>query len=118
MANERIEIQTPSYTNTNMGGQTVTWNTDSTVWAYMTSKTVTSRETYAQDVLQSKTVHHFIIRYNSSYANTKDFASNRIKIGDRIFNVQNIVNLDENAKDEAGKFFQRIMAIENQPEQE
>jgi len=109
----KIDIQSLTLTTDNYGGQTSTWGSDGKVWCVMTP--YKGKEVLAQGSLQSAVVYSFMIRYKSSYANTREFASKRIVYNGRYFNIGFIRNLDPTLKME-GKDFQEIFATENASE--
>jgi len=83
----RIEIQ--SYTTDRVGGQKVkTWATSDTVWAWI--RPMSGREVMASQQQVGEITHKITVRYDDSVAVT-----NRIKFGDRYFDINFIGNYDE-----------------------
>jgi SPP1 family predicted phage head-tail adaptor len=113
-AKHRITIENQVLTGDDYGGGDVAWSSTTggggTYWAMM--EPTSGREVFASEQLQSRVTHKITIRYNSNFANTKDFSKYRITFGSRIFNVRYVRNLDETMKFE-GKEYQEILAEEN-----
>ena len=99
-----------SNTADDYGGETVTWQTQSTVWAAI--KPMSGREIVSQEQNESKVTSKFIIRYQSALKDTALTASYRISYDGRIFPIKYIINYDENMKDE-GKQYQLLLCEEN-----
>lgn len=109
----RIEIQQYTLTDDGYGSSTEAWNTIATIFAVITP--VSGRETFSSEQLESRVTHKMLIRYNSSFKNTKDFAKNRIKFDGRFFGIKHVRNLHGDLKTE-GRAFQEFLAEEGEDE--
>lgn len=112
-ARNRITIQQKVVTDTAYGGQAIVWDTVGNYWAQI--KPSTGNEVFRSEQLQSRVTHKILIRYQSDFVNTKDFAAFRITYQGRVFNIRYIRNLHDDLETE-GLEFQEIMAEENAPE--
>ena len=110
IARNRISIQQKTMTDTAYGGQAVDWVINGTYWAQI--KPLSGSEVFRSQQLQSKVTHKILIRYQSDFANTKDFAAFRIVYDSRIFNIRYVRNLHDDMETE-GLEYQEIMAEEN-----
>ena len=110
-AKHRIKVQSNTLTADGTGGFTSDWTTVSTLWAVVRPKS--GREIFTQGQDQSKVTHEVIIRYQSSFANTKDFAAYRILIENRIHAIKHVKNLASDFKN-LGKEYQQILTEENE----
>jgi SPP1 family predicted phage head-tail adaptor len=113
IARNRISVQQKSVTTTNSGGESVTWEEQGLYWAQI--KPLSGYEQMRAEQLQSRVSHKILIRYQSQFANTKDFAAWRIVYDSRIFNIKYIRNLYDDMETE-GKEYQEIIAEENAAE--
>jgi SPP1 family predicted phage head-tail adaptor len=109
-ANHRVVIQSMSNTGDDYGGESVSWQTQSTVWAAMMP--LSGREVFAQDQDQSMVKTKIIIRYQSALKNTATTGAYRVSYDGRIFPVRYVMNVDTNMKDE-GKAYQILYCEEN-----
>lgn len=83
-----VVIQAPTASRKSGGGQTVSWSTFASVYAWITPK---NKNEYLRAMnLDAQTTHKIIIRYNSSITTKM-----RIKLGSRYFNIQSIIDVDE-----------------------
>ena len=112
-ANDRIVIREQTLTSDDYGGQSTTWTTVTTVWAWI--KPIYVYEWFRDGQLQSQGNWHMIIRYNSLFKDTKDFAANSITFDGRVYNIIGVENLDESLKN-YGTEYQRILVMDNGPE--
>jgi len=84
----RIELQSPVETSDNMGGFTVSWNSEGIVWAAVWPVSATERiQANAPTMVIS---HRIRIRYRSDIK--PDW---RLKFGNRYLSVVSIVNANE-----------------------
>lgn len=113
LANYRIVIRAPGLVTDAYGGQVNTWATVATVWAWI--RPLNSFERSKQNQLQSDASHKIVIRYNSTFKDTKEFGANSITFDSRVYSIVGIKNLDMTLKN-YGREFQEIMAIDNGPE--
>jgi len=94
--NRKVIIQVRTTVTKVGGGQTTTWADVSTVWAKLKPRTTREREIAAQ--LESQTDFIITIRHDTTLSLDND---NRIKFGDRFFNIQSVINIEE-----ANRFFE------------
>tara|TARA_Y100000004_G_scaffold134134_1_gene151630 strand:- start:437 stop:766 length:330 start_codon:yes stop_codon:yes gene_type:complete len=98
----KVELQSPTSTDDGGGGCTETWSTLAEIFADI--RPSTGNETYRQGKVQETVSHKIFIRHrediNTSY---------RIKFGTRLFNIKNILNIDERSR------FLEISANEGEP---
>ena len=113
LARNRVTIEQKTMTDTAYGGQAVDWISVGNYWAQI--KPSSGNEYFRSQQLQSRVTHKIIIRYQSAFANTKDFAAFRITYQGRIFALRYIRNLHDDMETE-GLEYQEIMAEENAPE--
>lgn len=109
-AKNRVTIQKMNNTADDYGGEAVTWETQTSVWAII--EPMSGREIYAQDMNQSQVRHKVIIRYQSALKDTAITGSYRIVYENRVFPVLYVRNMDESLKLE-GKRFQVFACEEN-----
>lgn len=109
-ARNRIVIQSPTETVDSYGARTVSFSTQSTVWAQIIPNS--GREIFAQGAIQSRYTHKIIIRYQSALKNITSISDYRVSFDGRLFGIQAIKNLDADFKTE-GKFFQELLCEEN-----
>ena len=110
-ATNKIIIQTSTPSLDGYGGETITWANTYTEYAIINSRNV--REIFENGQLVSKVIHQMIIRHHSELSNTLSTAKLRISLGNRLFNVIGIRNLDSTMKSE-GSDFQELTAIEGE----
>lgn len=109
-ARHRISIENFVLTADDYGGGDNVWTAIGTYWAMIEPSS--GREVFASQQLQSRVTHKITIRYNATFANTKDFGKYRIVFNSRYMNVQYVRNLDNTLKFE-GKEYQEILVEEN-----
>lgn len=109
-AKHRIDIQSNVLTSDDYGGADGAWTSLGKFWAMI--EPLSGREVFASEQLQSRVTHKMTIRYQSSFANTKDFSKYRIVFNSRYFNIRYVRNLDASMKFE-GKEFQEFQVEEN-----
>ena len=109
-ASNRIVIQSPSGGADSMGGRSVTWSDQSTVWAMI--KPMSGKEVFAQDANQTRVSHVFVIRYQAALKDVTAISDYRISFDGRYYGVKYIRNLDEDMKN-YGTDYQEIYTIEN-----
>lgn len=109
-ATHRITIQERSEVIDDFGGQTLTWATQSTVWAAI--EPLTGREVYLQEQNQSRVTSKMTIRYQSEIKATKDAGALRVSYDGRIFPVKYVRNLADDMKQE-GTQYQQLFVEEN-----
>ena len=109
-ARDRIAIQAPSLTGDVYGGQTNTWTTSTTVYAWI--KPINAYEKTSNLQLQSTATHKFIIRYQAALKDTKTVGAYRVLFDSRIYSTTGIINYDETLKN-YGTVYQVIQAEEN-----
>ena len=110
VAKNRIVIQKPTETVDAYGARTVSFSTQSTVWAQIIPNS--GREIFAQGAIQSRYTHKIIIRYQSDLKNITAISDYRVSYDGRFFGINAIKNLDVDFKTE-GKFFQELLCEEN-----
>ncbi len=84
----KIEIQTATNTVDNFMGVTDTWATTYTVWAAIYP--LRGSELMSAMQLEGAVTFRIRIRYRSDIT-----PANRIKFGDRFFDIQHVLNIDE-----------------------
>lgn len=89
--NKRITIQTKTITSDGFGSHNEVWTNLAIVWAEINP--ISNKNVFEANKIDDKTTHIITIRYYASLT-TKD----RIKYGDRIFNIIGIINPLENNK--------------------
>ena len=89
--NKRITIQTKTTTSDGFGSHNEVWANLAIVWAEINP--ISNKNVFEANKIDDKTTHIITIRYYTSLT-TKD----RIKYGDRIFNIIGIINPLENNK--------------------
>lgn len=109
-ANHRIIIQKMSNTGDNYGGETVSWQTQSTVWADI--QPLSGNELFRQDMQQSMVRNKMIIRYQSDLKDTALTGKYRVSYDGRLFPIKYITNLAEDMISE-GKAYQILYCEEN-----
>ena len=109
-AKNRITIQKPTETVDAYGARTVTFSTQSTVWAQIIPNS--GREIFAQGAIQSRYTHKILIRYQSALKNIAVISDYRVSYDGRLFGIQAIKNLDDDMKTE-GNSFQELLCEEN-----
>jgi SPP1 family predicted phage head-tail adaptor len=90
-ANKRLVFQKKTKTADGRGGNTITWTNlaaDATVWAVV--KPLSSKERYAGDQVQREATHTIEVRYR-----TDIHSGMRAKLGDRIFAITGVVDVEE-----------------------
>lgn len=86
----RIRVEKQAFVSDGMGGQTVTWSEDFKVWAQI--EPISGRQKLDLDAISS-TVSH-VIRFRCEEDVTNE---NRIIYNGREFNIQYVVNVDEDS---------------------
>ena len=86
--NQRVILQSKVVTVDTYGGEVVSWKSEKTVWASI--KPVSGREYFMARQMQDETTHQVRIRYFEGVIPTW-----RVKYGDRILNIQSVINPDE-----------------------
>lgn len=86
--NRRVEIQSLTRTSDSQGGFTEEWNSILAAWAKI--EPVKAYEKFQAMQMQVPITHKITMRYNSSITSDK-----RILYGTRIFNIKEIINVDE-----------------------
>lgn len=109
-ARHRIVIENQSLAVDDYGGSSNAWTSAGSFWAMM--KPMNGRDVFVSEQNMSRVTHSFSIRYQSAFANTRNFGSYRISYKGRLFEVKYIRNLDNTRKVE-GTAFQEIIAEEN-----
>ena len=84
----RIEIQRAATGHNPHGGVQEDWQTLATRWAAI--EPFRARELFAAQQVQSQVTHRIWMRYFAGLQST-----DRIKFGERIFNIDGIRNIDE-----------------------
>ena len=110
LARNRVLIESQSLVDDGFGGQTNTWTTVGTYWAWV--QPFNGNERYIQEHLQSTVTHKVIVRYQSALADTKITGSYRMTLDMRLHQIEHVMNLDENMKD-YGIAYQRLLTNEN-----
>ena len=98
---KRVTIQNVSRVSDGQGGYTETWVDGSTVYASI--EPVKSYERYQAQQLAVPVSHKIVMRYNASVDETS-----RLKYGDRVFDVKEVINVNEDGR------FLSIKAIETE----
>ena len=70
-AKHRVTIENFVLTTDDYGGADSAWTSVGTFWAMI--EPASGREVFASEQLQSRITHKVTIRYNASFANTKEF---------------------------------------------
>ena len=109
-AKDRVVIQAPALSTDVYGGQTNTWTTSTTVYAWI--KPLSTYERTSNLQLQSKATHKFIIRYQSALKDTKTVGAYRITFDSRVYSITGIKNYDATLKN-YGTVYQEIQAEDN-----
>ena len=110
-ANHRIVIQSMNNSADAYGGEAVTWQTQSTVWAAITP--LSGNEVFRQDQNQSMVKTKMTVRYQSALKDTSDVGAYRVLYDGRIFPVKYVTNYADDMKNE-GKSFQVLYCQENE----
>jgi SPP1 family predicted phage head-tail adaptor len=97
--NKRVTIQNVARSEDGQGGYTETWPDGATVWARLVQKK--AWEKFQAQQTQTPVIWAVTMRYRTDVT-----SSSRIKYGDRILNVKEIINRNEE------KRFLDIKAIE------
>lgn len=101
--NKRLTIQTVARVSDGQGGFTETWSDGSTVWASI--EPMKAYERFQAHQMAVPVSHKIVMRYSSTVDE-----SVRLKYGTRIFNIKEVINVDE-----ANRFL-KIKAIETESE--
>ena len=116
LANHKVTLRSQSLVADGYGGQTLTWTTVGTYWAWIRPVVVfVESERFAQDQRQSTLTHTVVIRYISDFKNTKDFSTYSMTFDGRTYSVLSIKNFDKTMKN-YGTEFQEILTADNGPE--
>jgi len=90
----KIMIEKKTKDRSPHGAEIVTWTTDVSVWASV--KPIRGNEYYNAVQTKANVTHNIEMRYTTLAASTKISPGYcRIKWGDRIFNIENIINVEE-----------------------
>lgn len=111
-ANTRVVVQAPAETSDDFGGRSVAWNDLVSLWAVV--EPMAGREIYVSAQQQSRVDSRILIRYRSDLSDTTTAARNRVKVGNRFYNIAAVKNLADDLKTE-GKVFQQLLCMEGQP---
>lgn len=111
-ANTRITVQSFTAVDDGAGGRTETWVDAFLVWAEV--EPMAGREIYVNSQLQSRVDARMTIRYKADLSNTQLAAKYRVKVGDRVYNIQYVRNLEDDMKHE-GRDFQQLLCVEGEP---
>lgn len=111
-ADTRIVVQSAAQTEDAYGGRSTVWSDALTIWAVV--EPMAGREIYVNAQLQSRVDARITIRYQASLSDTTVAAQRRVKVGNRIYNIKAIKNLDDDMKRE-GKDFQQLLCVEGEP---
>lgn len=84
----KVEIQEMIRISDGGGGYEATWQTVAKVWANI--KPLSGNETMAAMQLEDRITHDIVIRYRGGVT-----AAQRIKYGDRLFNIRSVINVEE-----------------------
>jgi SPP1 family predicted phage head-tail adaptor len=90
MLRHRVEIHSIKEVPDGGGGFIDEWQTDATVWAQI--KPVSGVESLVGMQLQDSVTHDIIMRYRQLKA------KQRIKFGDRLFNIQSVIDIEERGR--------------------
>lgn len=111
-ARHRITIEKQAATGDAYGGRKDVWSTYLTVWAIV--EPASCRETFSNLQLQSRVDSRITIRYRDDLSNTISTGRFRVRLGSRLYNVQAVLNLDEDMKTE-GTRYQKLLCTEGEP---
>ena len=84
----KVALQSATNTSDGAGGVTESWDTIANIYADITP--TGGDESFRQGKVQEKVTHKIFIRYRSDIK-----TSYRISYDSRIFNIKNILNIDE-----------------------
>lgn len=87
----RVEVQSATPTQGDMGAVSYTWATDATVWAGI--KPISAAERLASGVVQADVTHRIVMRHRALTT------ENRLLFGERVFNIVAPLDRDERAID-------------------
>jgi SPP1 family predicted phage head-tail adaptor len=99
---KRLELQTITETADGGGGFTETWTKVTIIWGSI--KPLDARERLRAMVLETPITHKIMLRYRTDIT-----TKSRLLFGTRIFNVREVINIDERNK------YLEILAEENVP---
>ena len=102
-AKHRIEIFGKTLTDDDYGGQSTSFGSLGTFWAFIQETSM--NEQVMSEQLQSKVTHKIVIRYQSQFKDTKTASINVIRFDGRYFEIKGVANLDGTLKEE-GKEYQ------------
>ena len=88
--NKRVELQSKTVTRDAMGGESIAWTTQATVWAEVSA--LTGRALIAAQQAQSEVTGRITVRKLAAGAIADDW---RIKWGDEIYTLHAIVPADD-----------------------
>ena len=88
--NKQIIIQYKNVTRSSYGDETITWTTEDTVWASVQPLTLRQRESFVVQQNRAEVTHEIHMRYRRNLTPEK-----RMKYGDRIFDIDSIINVNE-----------------------
>lgn len=109
-AKQKVLVERQVLVADNYGGQTNTWTTVGTYYAWV--RPLSTYESVINQQLRGSTTHKIIIRYVSGLANVKTTSSYRLTLDSRVHNIVGIKNLDGTFKN-YGKAFQELLTNEN-----
>ena len=88
---KRVTVQNVTRTADGQGGFTETWTDHADVWCSI--EPVKAWERYQAAQLQAPVTHKIVMRYNRGVT-----PASRLKFGDRIFNVKEVINRMEESR--------------------
>lgn len=111
-ARTRISIEQQAATGDAYGGRKKVWSTFIEVWGIV--EPASGREVFSNLQLQSRVDSRITIRYLPELSDTMSAARFRVRLGSRLYNVQAVLNLDEDMKTE-GTRYQKFLCTEGAP---
>jgi len=90
MFNKSIIIQYKTYTRGSLGGETLTWATEATVWVSIRPIGSTRREYLAMQQVQADVTHMVTLRHRWGLTPDKRFL-----YGNRVLKIQTVVDVGE-----------------------
>jgi SPP1 family predicted phage head-tail adaptor len=97
---DRLTIQNVSRVSDGQGGFTETWNDGTTVWANITP--MKGYEKFQAMQMQTPLTHKIAMRYTSEVT-----TASRLKFGTRVFEVKEVINIEERGRFLAIKALER-----------
>lgn len=86
----RLTIETPVTGADEYGQESIAWHPKAEVWGCV--KPLGGEERWRAQQVQARTSHEVLLRWASSWSPAP---KDRLKLGDRVFEVLQILNLDE-----------------------